>query len=55
MIEIRNYFVGNDIGEVTADIPKLRNFLKLILTTEDLSKLSEEEIKLLNDISNYNA
>ena len=52
MIEIRNSFVENDIGGVTADIPKLRNVLKLILKTVDLSKLSEEEIQLLNEISN---
>ena len=52
MIEIRNSFVENDIGEVTADIPKLRNVLKLILKTVNLSKLNEEEIQLLNEISN---
>ena len=51
-IEIRNSFVENDIGEVTADIPKLRNVLKLILKTVNLSKLNEEEIQLLNEISN---
>jgi len=52
MIEIRNSFVENDIGEVTTDIPKLRNVLKLILKTVNLSKLNEEEIQLLNEISN---
>ena len=52
MIEIRNSFVENDIGEVTADIPELRNVLKLILKTVNLSKLNEEEIQLLNEISN---
>ena len=52
MIEIRNSFVENDIDEVTADIPKFRNVLKLILKTVNLSKLNEEEIQLLNEISN---
>ena len=52
MIEIRNSFVENDIDEVTADISKFRNVLKLILKTVNLSKLNEEEIQLLNEISN---
>ena len=51
MTEIMGFFSGKEVNKIVNDIPKLRSVIKLILKTIETDKLSEEEIKLLVQIS----
>ena len=52
MSDTMSSFAHHKFEAVTDDIPKLRNVFKFILQTIDHGRLSEEQIELLNEISN---
>ena len=53
VIEMESLIAAENVEEIKSDIPKVRQVINFILKNMDLSEISEKDINLLNEFTNF--
>ena len=53
VIEMESLVAAENVEEIKSDIPKVRQVINFILENMDLSEISEKDIKLLTEFTNF--